>query len=154
MGTGYYAYTIMGVKMNRQQLKVRETEIVKLKNCDCVENDIYMKFCCKCGRENNQVIKTVTEKYHPSVNIGHGSHKLEGFEIRAFDDDDVYLVICCNEVSKYIIQDLHASVKCEYTLDELSKEKERLKNVLLRNNICTADYFDDNFGIYTVLLSC
>lgn len=168
MGTDYHAITVIGMPIPRKNLCVLKNKTIKYENCKCELNNCKFNYCPECGKINNKPDKIIENtKLHPDIKLAYPSvpttvYEL-GYEDKLFkyllyddlgeDDDNIilYVTLYIGEKDGPRCFNKNQIVKCPFSLLDLEEKRKELKTYLLTKKFVTEDYFDEHFGIYTLI---
>ncbi len=163
MGCSYYAHTVVGLKINKQDLIIQKT--FKHKLCKCEKNSADFKYCPSCGKTNKFGSYTVNkyidsylesnpddsdddgdENKHGILTINGTKYKV--FQIKGMQNMfiSIHSEYCDVENSNYSCTALPYSLE---TLCELKQKlMEDLQSINFWKNNDFANNFNKNFKIY------
>jgi|SRR5579862_201154 len=173
MGFDCCSVTVIGLRINFENLEVVEKKIEKHINCGCVVNNIdSFNYCPNCGNKNKygMIERFVTYKIKEFCYTDDDEDE-NGVQGIININNQKYKVIRPTEHEQWFYITLYKgirdgprnynekeTVKCELSFEELMKMRDEMKNNLMEieSHYRTIDkkfslWSDDKFGIYTIV---
>ncbi len=156
MGCSYYAYTVIGLKITKQDLVIQKTHKYTL--CGCKKNSADFKYCPSCGKTNKFGTYTTNEyigNYVKDEGDEYGILTINDSKYKVLQINDkrdmfitIYVELCSVGNSDYSCE------VCLLSLETLCELKTKLMNDLISINFWEDNNFTENFNkkfkIYTI----